>query len=135
MRENKTFLERNAMETAHHRNLMQNAQTLRTLVELEQDDDADGVDLLLLTMLDTFIRDQQYSLGLIQSPYCGDLQRLIFLKQILRTADKILDKLAEHANGEQLPPAAIGLCRILFEITYRVFQMIRELESIGAERE
>jgi hypothetical protein len=121
-----------ATATASHQQLMQDAMTLRSLVEQEQTEDADGVDLLLLTMLDTFIRDQGYSFGDIQCPYHDDLQRLIFLKQILRTADKILDKMAEHANGKPLPPAK-GLCKILFEITFSVFLVITGLEERNPE--
>jgi hypothetical protein len=123
------------METANaiQRQLMQDAMTLRCLVEQEQDEDADGVDLLLLTLLDTFIRDMQYQLGDIECPYSDDLQRLIFLKQILRSADKILDRMAIHANGEPLPPAAKGLCKILFDITFSVFLVIHGLEERNPE--
>jgi hypothetical protein len=118
-----------ATATASHQQSMQDAMTLRSLIEQEQDESADGVDLLMLTLLDTFIRDMQYQLGDIQNPYSDDLQRLIFLKQILRSADKILDKMAEHANGEPLPPAAKGLCKILFDITFSVFLVIHGLEE------
>ena len=89
--------------------LMLDACTLRELVEREQSEDADGLDLMLLTLLDVFIRDQEYQFGHIQNPYYDNEQRIIFLRQILRTADKILDKMTEHAealgfNNEEFAP-------------------------------
>ena len=77
--------------TEYNHKRLQDARTLRALVEAEQDDDADGVDLLLLALLDTSIRDQEFNLGLIECPYSHDLQRRTFLQQILHTTDKILD--------------------------------------------
>jgi hypothetical protein len=108
---------------------LHDAQTLRCLIEQERDDSADGVDLLLLTLLDISILDQSYQLGLTDCPYNDDLQRRIFLKQILQTADKILDKLAEHANGEDLASAAVGLCKLLFESTFSAFLSIKAIEA------
>lgn len=105
------------------------AIVLRALIEQEQDPAADGVDVLLLIVLDNFIRDCEFMLGRIKSPYCDDLQRLVMLKQTLRTIDKILDKMAEHSNGEELPLAAQGLCKILADIAYQTFIVIRALEE------
>lgn len=115
--------------TEYNHKRLQDARTLRALVEAEQDDDADGVDLLLLTLLDTSIRDQEFNLGLIECPYSHDLQRRTFLQQILHTTDKILDKLADYADGEPLPPAGIGLCKFLFELTYPTFLLMQEIET------
>ena len=112
---------------------MQAAITLRDLVEREQDDAADGVDVLLLIVLDGFIRDWEVRLGLIKSPYCDNLQRLVVLKQMLRTIDKILAKMAEHSDGGDLPLAAQGLCRILSEIAFQTFMVIHALASLHPE--
>ena len=52
------------METARTTTLLQSVKTLRDLFEQEQEP-ADKEDLLVAMLLDTFIRDQEYSLGLI----------------------------------------------------------------------
>jgi len=99
---------------------LHSAQTLRDLLEREPELELYGAHMLLVTMLDTLIRDLEFELGAIESPYTDPLQRRIFLRQIVQTADKILDLMAERFDGELLPRAAIGLCRFLFEETLPV---------------
>ena len=108
---------------------LRDARALRDLVEMEQGQDAGGVDLLLLTLLDTFIQDQEYEAGLTCSPYYDDLQRRSFLKQVLRTADHIFDKFAEYFGDEPLPPAAVGLCSQLFVISLVTLGVVKTIES------
>ena len=123
------------METAPQEQLMQDALALRVLIEQEQSEDADGVDLMMLTLLDIFIRDEQYKFGYIENPYPDASVRHLFLKQILRTADKILDKLREHAEAlgfiDNLPPTARGLIQFLFSVALSVTMTI----GAGADHE
>jgi hypothetical protein len=105
------------------------AKTLRSLVEREQSEDAEGVDLLLLILLDNFIRDEDYRLGSTPNPYCDDTQRLTFLKQVLRTVDKVYDKLAQGMVGQLSIPAVDGLCRLLFDISLSTFHVVRAIEA------
>ncbi|WP_433972763.1 hypothetical protein [Tunturiibacter lichenicola] len=118
--------------------LFEYAQELHERVEAEQSEAADGVDLLLLTLLDTWLRDCDFAVGFIENPYTDNGQRIIFLRQTLGQIDKIIDKVTEHAVStgldlsEPLPPAANGLIRFLFAISMDVFQTINTLITIEA---
>ena len=50
-------------------------------------------------------------------------------RQILHSADQVLDKMAELTDGQPLPAAAKGLCRLLFEITFSSFKTIQVIEQ------
>jgi len=108
---------------------LHSARTLRDLLDKEPELELYGAHLLLVTMLDTLIRDLEFELGTIESPYTDPLQRRIFLRQIVQGADKILDMMAERFDGELLPRAAVGLCRFLFEATLPVVLRTMTIEA------
>jgi len=120
------------METAQ-KTLLESAIQLRDLLEQEQgqgQEPAEDDDDTLMMVLDTFIQDQEFSLGLIKNTYDSDLQRRTILRHnLMHNTDLVLDAINEHSNGDPLPPAAMGLCRILFEITFASFLTIKRIEA------
>jgi len=121
------------METAKVPTLLQSVITLRDLLDGEQEETDDEIDLVLLRLLDTFIVDQQYQLGEKPSLYSNPLERRTILRQILHAADRVLDRMAELADGEPLSAAARGLCRFLFEITFYAFKIVMSIEAAHPE--
>jgi len=106
------------------------AKTLRCLIEAVAADADDAVDQLLLMMLDSLILDNEFQLGIVKDLYSDDLQRRIVLKQIFRTADKIIDALNEEFAGEVLPPGARGLVCFIHS---QVLPLALIVQSIEAE--
>jgi hypothetical protein len=114
------------METAQT-TLLESVTRLRDLLEQDQEP-FEKIDLTLLTLLDMFVEDQHYELGQKRCPYYDDLQRRVYLRQILHSTDKVLDAMNEFCDGEPLPPAAQVLCRLLFEITFSTFLTVQRIE-------
>jgi hypothetical protein len=124
------------MDTATEHKLLNDAQTLRALIEAEQQHDDEGdVDVLLLMILDLFIRDWEYQLGII-AEYATKEQRSIFLRTTIKLCNLVDEKLQAEAEVlgvvEDLPPAVSGLIRFLFSV---VLSASMSIETIGAERE
>jgi hypothetical protein len=119
------------METAQT-TLLETVITLRDFLDKEQEP-AEEIDLVLMTLLDTFITDQQYQLGQKPGLYANPLDRRTILRQILHLTDKVLDAINEFTDGEPLPPAAVGLCRILFELTFKCFITTQAIEAAHPE--
>jgi hypothetical protein len=114
----------------HNLKSMRDAVTLRNLIEQEQDaNESDGTDQDVIAILDGYIKDLRYRLGLIELPYLDDLHRLSGLKDTVRAMDPILDKMAEIADGKPLPPAAVGLCKFFGEISLNLAWVIRAIET------
>jgi hypothetical protein len=107
--------------------LLESVTRLRDLLDKEQEP-FEKIDLILLTLLDSFIEDQKVEMGQKPSPYFDDLQRRVYLRQILHAADRVLDEINEQSNGEPLPPAAKGLCRLIFELTWSCFLTTQRIE-------
>jgi hypothetical protein len=125
------------METATEHKLLNDARTLRGLIEQEQQDDDEGdVDVLLLMILDLYIRDWEYQLGIIPA-YADREQRLIFLRMIVKLCNLVDEQLQAEAEVlgvvDNLPPAVAGLLRLLFQVVLSVTMTIEHLEGIGAE--
>ena len=120
------------MGTTQTTTLLSSVITLRDLLDQEQEP-FEKIDLILLTLLDMFVEDQHYQMGQKPCPYYDDLQRRVYLRQILHSTDKVLDEINEYCDGEPLPPAAQGLCRILFELTFSVFKIVMSIEAAHPE--
>jgi hypothetical protein len=116
------------MGTTQTTTLLSSVITLRDLLEQDQEP-FEKIDLVLLTLLDMFVEDQIYQLGQKPCPYFDDLQRRVYLRQILHSTDKVLDAINEDCDGEPLPPAAVGLCRILFELSFKCFLTMTAIEA------
>jgi hypothetical protein len=122
------------MDTATENDLLNDARTLRSLIEQEhQQDDEGDVDVLLLIILDLLIRDWEYQLGII-AEYANKEQRLIFLRMIIKLCNLVEEQLQGQAEelgcADNLPPAVAGLLRLLFQVVLSVSMTI---EAIGAE--
>ena len=113
--------------------LLEYSSKLRVLVEAEQSEDFDQSEVLLLIILDGFIRDQAYQLGKVANPYYDLNQRIIVLNQILGNINKILDTMQEHAVSmgciHDLSLAASGFIKYLFAVSLNVNQILRSIEA------
>jgi hypothetical protein len=118
------------MDNAIVQNLS-DARQLRNLLEKElgQEQDVNSKEFLMLMLLDNYVRDLEFQLGQT-SPYADDLQRRIFLKQICKLADRILDSMQEHFVGDVLPEHLQNWNWYMFSV---VFPVVSQIQAIEAE--
>jgi hypothetical protein len=105
---------------------MRDALTLRKFIEQEQDEDE--FDRRLIAILDGYIQDLRYRLGLVD-PYLNDLHRLSLVKETVRTMDPVFDRMTEMAGDDPLPPLALGLWKYLWNIALDLARVIRYVEG------
>jgi hypothetical protein len=110
----------------HNMKSMRDALTLRKFIEQEQDEDE--CDRRLSAILDGYVQDLRYRLGLVD-PYLDDLHRLSLVKETVRAMDPIFDRMTEMAGDDPLPPAALGLWKFLWNIALDLAWVIRYIEE------
>jgi hypothetical protein len=116
--ENPTYL--------HNLKSMRDALTLRKFIEQEQDEDE--FDRRLIAILDGYIQDLRYRLGLVDC-YLDDLHRLSLVKETVRAMDPVFDRMTEMAGDDLLLPAPLGLWKFLWNIALDLAWVIRYVEG------
>jgi hypothetical protein len=105
---------------------MRDALTLRKLIEQEQCEDE--FDRRLIAILDGYLQDLRYRLGLVD-PYLNDLHRLSLVKETVRQIDPVFDRMTEVTGDSPLPPAALGLWKYLWSVALDLAKVIRYVEE------